>query len=411
MAQLNLTLNQEEILLLLSENRDEAFRTLLQSALNSFLKAESNAQLHAEPYERTDARTDSRNGNRERPLTTRIGKITLTVPRHRNQPFHTMIFENYKRSEAALIATMAEMVVTGVSTRKVSRVMETLCETPFSKSSVSEVSKELDKGVKEFQNRRLTKLYPFVMVDATYFKVRENHRVTGKALMVAIGTTEEAKREIIGFGVYDSETKNTWKDFLNSMKSRGLQGVKMITSDAHEGIIYAIGQVFPDVPWQRCQAHFSRNVLDHAPKKYQTAIHDAMNEMYNCKTIEEARQKRDAIISEYGDVAEKAMQCLDNGFETAMTVMILPQSLRLYFRTSNHLERLNRELKRRSVVIGIFPNTESLNRLMGSVLLEENAKYLTISRLHFKKAEYAELENLEFRLRNTAREQQRVLAA
>ncbi len=411
MAQLHITLNQEEILLLLSENRDDAFRTLLQSALNSILKAESSAQLNAEPYERTDFRTDSRNGSRERLFTTRIGKITLTVPRHRNQPFHTMIFDNYQRAEAALIATMAEMVITGVSTRKVKRVMETLCGTSFSKSTVSEVCKELDKEVHKFQNRQLTDRYPFVMVDATYFKVRENHRVTSKALMVAIGTSEEAKREIIGFGVYDSETKNSWQDFLNSLKKRGLQGVKMITSDAHEGIIYAIGKVFPDVPWQRCQTHFSRNVMDYAPKQYQTALHDALHEMYNCKTIEAARKKRDEIISEYGDVAEKAVQCLDNGFETAMTVMIFPQSMRRYLRTSNHLERLNKELKRRSDVIGIFPNTESLNRLMGSVLLEENDKYLAASCVRFRKEELADLDSLDLRLRNAAREQQKLLAA
>ena len=159
MAQINLTLNQEEILLLFSENRDDAFRTLFQSALNSVLKAESSTQLNADPYERTDSRTDSRNGSRERPLITRIGKITLTVPRHRNQPFHTMVFDNYQRSEAALIASMAEMVITGVSTRKVKRVMETLCGTSFSKSTVSEVCKDLDKDVHQFQNRRLIARY------------------------------------------------------------------------------------------------------------------------------------------------------------------------------------------------------------------------------------------------------------
>lgn len=411
MAQLNITLNQEEILLLLSENRDDAFRMLLQSALNNLLKAESSFQLNAEPYERTDSRTDSRNGSRERSLTTRIGKITLKVPRHRNQPFHTMIFDNYQRAEAALIASMAEMVITGVSTRKVKRVMETLCGTAFSKSTVSEVCKDLDKDVRQFQNRQLTGQYPFVMVDATYFKVRENHRVTSKALMVAIGTSKEARREIIGFGVYDSETKNSWQDFLNSLKKRGLQGVKMITSDAHEGIIYAISKVFPDVPWQRCQTHFSRNVMNYAPKQYQTAIHDAMQEMYNSKTIEAARKKRDEIISEYGDVAEKAVQCLDNGFESAMTVMIFPQSMRRYLRTSNHLERLNRELKRRSDVIGIFPNPESLTRLMGSVLLEENEKYLKTSNVPFRKEELADLDSLDLRLRKAAREQQKLLAA
>ena len=184
MAQLNITLNQEEILQLLSENRDQAFRDILTACLNNILKAESAAQLGAEPYERTEERTDSRNGTRERPLTTRIGKIVLTVPRHRDKPFKTLVFDNYTRSEAALIASMAEMVVMGVSTRKVSDVMETLCGKSFSKSTVSEVCKTLDEDVKAFKERTLTKEYPFLMVDATYFKVRDNHRVTSKALMI-----------------------------------------------------------------------------------------------------------------------------------------------------------------------------------------------------------------------------------
>ncbi len=182
MAQLNITLNQEEILQLLSNDRNEVFRKLLESSLNSVLKAESQEQLKAHPYERTLDRTDSRNGSRERKLQTRIGTITLNVPRHRNQPFKTMLFDNYSRSEAALISTMSEMVVHGVSTRKVSQIVETLCGTSVSKSAVSEVCKDLSREVEDFRNRPLTGPYPFLTIDATYFKVRENHRVISKAL-------------------------------------------------------------------------------------------------------------------------------------------------------------------------------------------------------------------------------------
>ena len=167
MAQLNITLNQEEILQLLCNDRDEAFRQLLQNSLNSILKAESAEQLRAEPYERSEERTDSRNGSRDRDLTTRIGKITLRVPRHRNQPFKTMVFENYSRSEAALIACMAEMVINGVSTRKVSQVVETICGETCSKSMVSDLCKDLDGKVNEFRNRPLEGNYPFLEVDAT----------------------------------------------------------------------------------------------------------------------------------------------------------------------------------------------------------------------------------------------------
>ncbi len=177
MAQLNITLNQEEILELLTRDPGETFKELLRKSLDSILQAESTQQLNAGPYERTAARTDSRNGVRERELKTRIGKIELHVPRHRNEPFKTLVFENYSRSESALIAGMAEMVVNGVSTRKVSRVMETLCGTSFLKSSVSEVCKYLEKSVEEFRSRPLERDYPFVEVDATYFKMRENGRI------------------------------------------------------------------------------------------------------------------------------------------------------------------------------------------------------------------------------------------
>lgn len=217
MAQLNITLNQDEILQLLSNNREEVLKKLLTESFNAILKAESTAQLGAERYERSDERTDSRNGSRERKLNTRIGTISLSVPRHRDQPFKTLLFDNYSRSEAALVSSMAEMVVNGVSTRKISTVMETLCGTTYSKSTVSEVCKELDVIVNNFKNRPLEGSYPFMYVDATYFKVRENHRITAKAFMVAMAITDEGKREIVGFGVYDNESKTTWKAFLNPL--------------------------------------------------------------------------------------------------------------------------------------------------------------------------------------------------
>ena len=372
MAQLNITLNQEEIQALLLDDRGEAFKKILQTSLNKILQVESAEQLKAAPYERSEERTDCRNGSRDRDLNTRVGRITLHVPRHRNVPFKTLVFDNYSRSEAALVAGMAEMVVNGVSTRKVSRVMETLCGTSFSKSAVSDVCKDLETAVKEFQTRPLEGDYPFLTVDATYFKVRENSRIISKAFMIAYGTNAEGHREILGFGVYANESSATWTDFLLSLKRRGLTGLLMITSDAHEGILNAIGKVFPTVPWQRCQFHFSRNITDKAPKKYQTGLRAELQELFNCKTMAEARKVRDRIIEDYRDVAESAVACLDEGFESSMTVMLLPAWLRRFYRTSNQIERLNKELKRRSKVIGVFPNEDSVLRLMGSVLMERH---------------------------------------
>lgn len=411
MAQLNITLNQDEILQLLSSNRDDAFKLLLTECLNGVLQAESTAQLGAEPYERSETRSGSRNGTRERQLNTRIGTITLAVPRHREKPFHTLVFENYSRSEAALVTTMAEMVVNGVSTRKVATVMETLCGKNFSKSTVSEACKNLDKAVKEFKYRPLEGCYKFMYVDATYFKVRNEHRIGSKAMMVALAITDTGKREIVGFDIYDNESKETWKLFLESLKDRGITDPKLITSDAHDGILYAISKVFPNTPWQRCQTHFSRNILSHAPAKYQKAIHAELIEMYNCNTMAEARAKRDSIIAEYTDIANKAMECLDNGFEDAMTVMALPKDFRRYLRTSNHLERLNKELKRRSNVIGVFPNEGALNRIIGSVLAELNDIYSLEKKLIVGKNSMTHLEECTQKLIQIAKEQQRLLAA
>lgn len=412
MAQLNITLNQEEMLQLLSGNSKEAFKKLLEESLNQILQAESTAQLHAAPYDRTEGRTDYRNGTRERALNTRIGRITLKVPRHREQPFKTMIYENYSRSEQALIASMAEMVVNGVSTRKVSKIMETLCGTNYSKSTVSELCRELDSSVQEFRNRPLNGQYPFLTLDATYFKVRENHRIVSKALMVAYSTNQDGHREIIGFGTYPNESKETWKDFLLNLQKRGLTGLIMVTSDAHEGIRYALSKVYPDVPWQRCQFHFSRNITEKVPKRFQAGLRGELQEMFNCETIEEARKKRDAILESYSDVAEGAMRCLDEGFESAMTVMLLPRSLRKFYRTSNHIERLNRELKRRSKVIGIFPNEASLLRLMGAVLEEYN-DVIQNGRAVFSKATYGALltSDVPAKLVLVAKEQLQLLAA
>lgn len=411
MAQINITLNQDEILQLMSNDREGAFKRLLQESLNSFMKAESTEQLKAEPYERTAERADSRNGFRDRKLNTRIGTITLKVPRHRNGSFETLIFDEYTRSEAALIASMMEMVVNGVSTAKVGKVVETLCGTSFSKSTVSNICKELDKNVNEFLASPITGEYPFVTVDATYFKVREDRKILSKALMVAYAVNRVGIREVIGFGVYSRESKETWKDFFLTLKNRGLTGVRMITSDAHEGIQYAISQVFPGVPWQHCQVHFTRNILDKTPNRYREGLRTELREMFTSNTIEQARNRRDEILQDYRDIAEKAMECLETGFESAMTVMIFSENTRKVLRTSNHIERLNRELKRRANVIGIFPNSESLLRLMGSVILERNDVLKSAARKVFYQPAYEEIIGKVDKLQMIAMEQRQLLAA
>ena len=386
MAQLNITLDQDEMLRLLADDAGGAFAALLQESLNGLLRAESAEQLRAAPYERTDERTDCRNGTRERSLTTRIGTIELRVPRHRNAPFKTLVFENYKRSEAALITTMAEMVVAGVSTAKVGRVMREICGKPFSKQAVSEACAELDAAVEAFRRRPIGPGRLFVMVDATYVKVREDHRVVPKALMVAIALNSSGRKEVIGFELADREETATWKAFLASLRERGLSDVRMFTSDAHEGITSALGEVFPDVAWQRCQAHLARNIADAAPKRLREGLRSELAEMFNCGSLEEAAARRDEIIADYSEEAPDAVKRLDEGFGDAMTVMALPEEMRRCTRTSNYLERLNREIKRRAKVVGIFPNAASAVRLMGAVLMEENDRWSAMGKIYYAPA-------------------------
>ena len=385
MAQINITLDESELLELFAGNRDQAFKNLVEKVLNQILLAESTAQLNAMPYERVDQRTDYRNGTRDRKLVTRIGTLELKVPRHRNQPFETMIFDNYVRSEVALINTMIEMVVNGVSTRKVTKVVETLCETPVSKSMVSKICERLDPEIKAFRERPLEDEYPFLMVDATYFKVREDHRIVSKAFMIAIGITAEGYRSVLGFNLYDQEDKTSWSDFMTDLKRRGVENIMMMTSDAHPAILYALAKVYPGVPWQRCQFHFTRNIIDATPKSYQAGLTVELREMFRCKTIEAARKRKDEIVRDYSDVAEKAMDLLESGFEDAMVVMVLPEEVRVTLRTSNMIERLNGELKRRSDVIKVFPNAASLLRLMGAVTIEHSDTLTMRRKLFFKR--------------------------
>ena len=373
MTQVNITLSHEEVLQVLSGNRDDAFKMLVERILNAVMLAESEQQLGASMHERTEDRQDYRNGIRERILNTRIGSLVLEVPRHRNQPFHTMVFENYQRSEASLIATMVQMVIAGVSTRKVSKVVETLCGTSFSKSTVSALCKKLDAEIMAFKSRPLNMNdAPFLMVDATYFKAREDHKIVSKAFLVALAITSDGSREIVGFDVFDAEDNYSWQTFFKDLKARGLDGVHMVISDAHKSILRAITKTYPDAAWQRCQVHFIRNILDETPTRFKEGLKSELRRMFNASTIGEARSLRDGIISDYSPVAPKAVNVLDTGFEDAMTVMQLPEWMRTKLRSSNWIERLNREFKRRSDVIQIFPNAASILRLMGAVAIEYN---------------------------------------
>jgi transposase-like protein len=388
-AQIDFTLDYDFLVGLFSESPQTAFGKLMEQILNQFIGAESEDKLKAKPHERNEERTDYRNGVRTRNLTHRIGKLELAVPRHRYEPFHSCILESYQRNESALIASMMEMVVQGVSTAKISKITEELCGQTFSKSTVSKLCKELDVVIHNFKNRPLVNAYPFVMLDAMYIKVREDHRVCSKALFVALGINEEGYKEIIGFDVYETETEDGWTEFLQSLKKRSLKGTDLFISDNHKGLTKAIQKEFPTVSWQRCQVHFRRNILDKVPKKYQTVIGEALTEMFNAQDVETAREKRNELLSEYGPLCTSAMEILDEGFEDTMAVMALPKKYRKSLRTTNLLERENEELRRREKVIRIFPNQASAIRLMGAVLLDHHENWLGQNRI-FSMKEYHE---------------------
>lgn len=394
MTQLHFTLDYDFFVGLFSQTKEEAFGKLMEALLNQVLQAESSEQLGADNYERSEGRSDYRNGTRTRSLTTRIGKIELKIPRHRNVPFKTTLFENYQRNEQALITTMLEMVVQGVSTRSVKKVTEELCGESFSKSTVSEICKELDIPIKQFKERLLPDRYPFIIVDALYVKVREEHRVKSKALFLAVGINNTGHKEVLGFEVYDSEKTTTWKDFFESLKSRGLRDVDIIISDAHAGLVEAIKECFPGSSWQRCQAHFARNILDKCPKKYSAGLASELHDMFNASTIQEARHLKETICDEYQDVAAEAMSVLDEGFEDSITIMALPSKYRISLRTSNIIERENREIRRREKVIQIFPNTESVIRLIGAILYDDHNDWSVAHRLFDMKEYYDNLSTI-----------------
>ena len=371
MAQINLTVDSELLKgLFTADGKDEAFAALVSTILNQVLSAQASEQVGAQPYERSDERRAYRNGYREREMNTRVGTLQLSVPRLRGGEFSTELFQRYQRSEQALILAMMEMVVNGVSTRKVAAITEELCGNSFSKSSVSALCMTLDPAVTAFRERPLEKWYPFIMVDAIYTKVRENCRICSKGLMIAIGLNEHGNREVLGFRCADSETEAGWTEFFRELKDRGLAQVEMVTSDSHKGLVRAVKQCFQGATWQRCQTHFSRNMLDVCPKKLQPEMRAALKSLYEADDRDTAVLLRDSLISRFQREAPKAATLLEDSFEDVMAVLALPFSMRRRLRTTNGIERLNEEIRRRERVIRIFPNEGSLYRLLGALLME-----------------------------------------
>jgi transposase-like protein len=377
MAQVHLTLDDDILKDLFAGNREGAVAKLLEKVINTVLQIQASEQLNADPYERNEDRTSYRNGSRTRTLSTRVGTLLLHVPKFRDGTFSTELFQKYQRSEKALLLSLMEMVIQGVSTRKVGEITEALCGTNFSKSMVSDLCKELDPLVEAFRSRPLGRHYPFLIVDAIYMKARDEQRIRSKGLLIATGINDDGSREVMGFAVADGESEEAWSEFFAGLKRRGLSHVDFICSDNHGGLKNAIRKQFHDASWQRCQTHFSKNLLDKTPKRIQQAVKSSLDDLYNAPDLKEAKARKQRMMEQFQEQAPKAMELLDSGFDDITAVFALPEPYRKRLRTTNSIERLNEELRRRERVIRIFPNEESMIRLMGAILMEHHEKWVT----------------------------------
>ncbi len=387
MTQLHFTISEEDIQNLINtEVKNEASRSILTNVFNQLMEKERDEYLDNKAYQRDSERTTYRNGYYERDFTTRIGTLTLRVPRTRDGKFSTELFERYQRNEKALLLTMLEMYINGVSTRKVSKVVETFCGKTYSKSFVSSLTKELDEEVNLWRNRELSSSrYPYLMVDVVYIKVRENHRVVSKACHIAIGINEKGNREIIGLQISGGESETTWSSFFEYLKQRGLKGVKMVISDAHTGLVKSIKKTFTNVSWQRCQVHFIRNILSEIPKKNTEEYRRDIKALFKLQDIDLARTMKNEIFDKYEkeNKYRKSLEILDEGFEDAFCYMS-EDTIHNRLKSTNCIERLNEEIRRREKVIRIFPNEQSAIRLIGAILIDKDEEWITTSRTYIK---------------------------
>jgi transposase-like protein len=367
---------------LLVEQHSDFLRDLLKQALKLVMEAEVTARCGAEFGERTDARVNRRNGHRDRVFETRLGTVDLAIPKLRQGAYFPTFLEPRRRWEQAFVSVVTESYVLGVSTRKVDELVKALGAQGISKSEVSRMATELDVQVDSFRKRPLERAYPYVFVDALYIKVREVTRVVSKAVLVAYGVAETGEREVLGCTVAAGEMEDSWRAFLQSLVERGLRGVMLVISDAHSGLKRAIQGVLNGVSWQRCTVHFLRNVLTRVPRKTQGMVAAMLRNVFAQTCLEDAR-----------DAMTKALAVLDKQFPDAavlvreaeddvLTHMSFPEAHRRQIRSTNPLERLNKEIRRRTDVVGIFPNAASALRLIGMVLVEQNDEW-AVGRRYF----------------------------
>jgi len=360
----------------------EKLKELVELLVNSAMQEEVAQHLQAKPNERTQARRGFRNGSKPRRLKTRVGELDLSVPQTRGcEPYHPSMFNRWQRSERALMVACAEMYFQGVSTRKVQKVLDVMGCMDVSAMTVSRVASDLDEKLDEFRDRRLdAHVYPYLLVDARYEKVRVDGRVVSQAVLIVSGYNEEGRREVLDWRIADSESEESWSEVFRSLKARGLRGVEMITRDAHEGIRRAVERHFQGIAWQRCTLHFKRELCRKATAKTFKevrrdfrAVLRAMNRKKCLALAEEMAQKWERRFP-------RVSRMLRESFEDCLSFLDVPKPYQRRLKSTNALERTMRELKRRTRVVSIFPNARSCWRLIGAHLLEMHEQWVAAVR-------------------------------
>ena len=374
MTQLNFNLDMEKLTeQILESDLSAAAKGITVAVFNAYMEAERDEFVQAKNRERSEASHDMRNGYYERDYQLPIGSITLKVPRTRSGEFSTELFERYQRMDQSLVLSMMEAVISGVSTRKVTKIVNALCGETVSSSFVSNVMARLDPEVKAFRTRTLTKKqYDYLHVDAMYIKARENHRVVSKAVYVAQGVTSEDYREIVGFMVSGNESYDSWRMFFQDLRYRGLTDPRLVISDAHEGLKKAVREEFKGTTWQRCTVHFIKNIIDTMPKRCDKETKDKLKRIFKAESMMLAEQYKNDFYEhvENDPKYATALDRLDAGFTDATQFLNESRKYHISIRTTNSLERVNKEIRRREKVINIFPNEASAVRLLGPVLMD-----------------------------------------
>lgn len=364
-----------EVKQILAEDQD-LLKTLVTETLQQTLEAEMDEALAAEKSERTPNRLGYRSGYYSRTLVTRVGKIELRVPQDRQGRFRTDVFERYQRSEKALVMAMMEMYLQGVSTRKVKAVTEELCGHEFSSSSVSRIVARLDEELEKFSRRRLEEEYPYLVLDARYEKVREDGAVRSQAVLIAIGIDWEGRRNVLAVELANRESASSWKELLMSLRNRGLREVQLAISDDHSGLKRAIREVLPEALWQRCYVHFLRNALDYLPRKANDDCLMELRWLYDRRNVEEARRDLAAWLAKWAARYPKLCAWVEENIDETLSFYRLPRQHHKNLKSTNMLERIMEEIKRRTLVVRIFPNAASCLRLIRALSVEMHENWI-----------------------------------